>query len=569
MEFGNVTIWRKVPCVLRDGVTLYADVYRPSDAKDYPVLLMRQPYGRMIASTVSHAHPVWYASRGYMVVVQDVRGRGDSEGEFVPFAHEAEDGFDTIEWAAELPGSNGCVGMYGFSYQGATQWAAASLHPERLVAIAPSMTAADLYRGWMYPYGSFDVQSCLPWAYQLARDGARRAGDAKAEAACSRIMAEPGAILRQLPYTEGHPLLERYMPAFFEWAEHPDYDDYWAKFNWLESFRKHPIPTLHIGGWYDFLLHGTVQSYTALQDDGRSPNLFHRLEIGPWTHIPWGRRAGGLDHGPEADGGMHLRQARWFDYWLKGERSNGLFEEPPVRYFEPIAGDWVRTDRYGSSIDEGSGMRLYLSGSEVPANGALGGGRLMERAESIDAGAAPDVFVYDARLPMPLSQTVPADQSGRQDRYEILVYTGVPLVEELHLFGSPRLSVQCQVMDGPTDLVASLTLLLPGGDARFLSAGRTEIGSSALKEGGIGGWETAEIELRPLAIRCPPGSALRLELTGSGFPLLLRHPNGRPIAEAIHAGPGDLGIAAVAVASKPDFVSLLELPIVGGTRATG
>nr|WP_254638977.1 CocE/NonD family hydrolase [Cohnella sp. GbtcB17] len=554
--------------MLRDGVTLYADIYRPSDANPYPVLLMRQPYGRMIASTVSHAHPVWYASRGYMVVVQDVRGRGDSEGEFVPFAHEAQDGYDTVEWAAALPGSNGRVGMYGFSYQGATQWAAASLHPERLVAIAPSMTAADLYSGWMYPYGSFDVNNCLPWAYQLARDTARRAGDTEAEAACTRIMAESGSILRQLPYSEGHPLLERYMPAYFDWARHPEYDDYWERFNWLEPFCKQPIPALHIGGWYDFLLHGTIRSYTALQD-AYSPSLFHRLEIGPWMHIPWGRRAGGYDHGPEADGGMHLLQVRWFDYWLKDDRDNDLFEEPPVRYFEPMTRSWVRKERYESPLQEGDVRCLYLSGSETPANGALGGGRLVERSESIQAESAPDVFVYDARLPMPLSQTVPTDVSGRQDRYEILVYTSAPLAEELQLFGSAKLSVRCQVMDGPTDLVASLSLLLPGGEARFLSAGRTEIGVATRNEGGVCGWETAEIELRPFAIRCPAGASIRLELTGSGFPLLLRHPNGRSIAEAVLAGAGDLRIAAVAVDSKPDCASVLELPIVRGTSGSG
>lgn len=131
MKFGNVVIRRKVPCTMRDGITLYSDIYLPDETGEYPVLLMRQPYGRSIASTVTHAHPVWYASKGYIVVIQDVRGRGESEGEFNPFVQEAEDGFDTIEWAASLSGSTGNVGMYGFSYQGLTQWAAVSLHPLR------------------------------------------------------------------------------------------------------------------------------------------------------------------------------------------------------------------------------------------------------------------------------------------------------------------------------------------------------------------------------------------------------------------------------------------------------
>lgn len=565
MKFGDVSIRRKVPCTLRDGVTLYADIYMPIGGGECPVLLMRQPYGRSIASTVSHAHPVWYASRGYIVVVQDVRGRGDSEGVFTPFAHEAEDGYDTVEWAAALPGSNGKVGMYGFSYQGAVQWAAASLRPPRLAAIAPSMTAADPYHGWMYPYGSFDAQNCLPWAYQLARDGARRAGDAEAEALCAQAMQDPASLLRRLPLNGGHPLLERYMPAYFDWAGHPEYDDYWAGLNWLEAFRQKPVPALHIGGWYDFLLHGTIQSFTALQrDGGRSPDLFHRLVIGPWTHIPWGRKAGGIDHGPEADGGMHLIQARWFDYWLKGEADNGAYEEAPVRYFEPFGQRWEEADAWpdAEAASRGTTSRLFLSGSELPANGALGGGRLTDLEEKIDKKAAPDVFVYDARLPMTLASALPADRSPQQDRYEILVYTGEPLREGLHVLGSPKVRAVCQTLDGPTDLVAVLTLLLPGGEARFLSVGRTEIGSAgAMCEGG---WETAAIELRPIAVHCPAGSSIRLELTGSAFPLLLRHPNGAPLSCAAGAGPGELNIATVAVAGGKGALSRIELPLAGG-----
>jgi putative CocE/NonD family hydrolase len=561
MEFGNVTIQRKVPCVLRDGVTLYADIYRPADGKDYPVLLMRQPYGRKIASTVSHAHPVWYASHGYMVVIQDVRGRGDSEGEFTPFAHEAEDGYDAVEWAAGLPGSSGRVGMYGFSYQGAVQWAAASLHPPHLTAIAPSMTAADLYHGWMYPYGSFDAQSCLPWAYQLARDSARRAGDAEAEALCTRVMQEPGAVLGRLPLSEGHPLLEKYLPAYFDWAGHPEYDEYWTRFNWLEAFLERPIPAFHIGGWYDFLLQGTLQSYAALQRSGeRTPELFHRLEIGPWMHIPWGRKAGGIDHGPEADGNMHLKQVEWFDYWLKDKRDNGLFEEPPVRYFETGSKRWVEARSFPDIARPNRTRRWYISGSELPANGSLGGGRLTEQLERIDDSSAPDVYVYDARLPMPLASVLPADRSAQQDRYEILVYSGEPLEQNLHLLGSPKVNVVCQVMDGPTDLVAVLTLLLPSGEARFLSVGRTEIGGMDETEG-VSRWQEAEMVMRPVAVLCPKGSALRLELTGSAYPLLMRHPNGMPLKDAVKAGPDHLAIAVVAVKSGRGCASWIELPI--------
>ncbi|MFC5468010.1 CocE/NonD family hydrolase [Cohnella suwonensis] len=552
MRFGNVTLKQKVPCAMRDGVTLYSDIYMPEESGEYPVLLLRQPYGRKIASTVSHAHPVWYASKGYMVIVQDVRGRGDSEGEFVPFVHEAEDGFDTVEWAASLPHSNGRVGMYGFSYQGIVQWAAASLRPPGLIAIVPSMTTGDLHR-WVYPFGSFS-QGMLIWAYQLARDSARRAGDTGAEAVCSRILNDPQEMLRRMPLNERDPILVEYCPAYFDWVNHSEYDGYWDGLNWLKKFVEAPIPTLHIGGWYDFLLEGTLQSYQALQKLPRTPELFHRLEIGPWVHIPWGRKPGGIDHGPEADGDMHRKQLRWFDYWLKGERDNGVFDEPPVRYFELESMRWREAGRFP---DGEGGRRWYMTGSEIPANGALGGGGLTERKAAIDHSAASDVFVYDARLPMPLAGFAPVDRSAQQDRYEILVYSGEPLQESVQVFGAPSVNVTCQSMDGPTDLVAILSLLLPDGRAKFLSVGRIEIGV-----GGAGDeWRAARIEMRPFAAEFPVGSALRLELTGSAFPTLFRHPNGLPMKEAHRAEDGDLNIAVVAVVSREGMESWIELPV--------
>ncbi|MDY7015701.1 MAG: CocE/NonD family hydrolase, partial [Cyanobacteriota bacterium] len=144
---------------VRDGTRLDADIYRPDSGDRFPVLLMRQPYGRAIASTVVYAHPRWYAARGYIVVVQDVRGRGTSQGEFRLFEREAEDGFDTVEWAAQLPGSTGEVGMYGFSYQGMTQLYAASARPSALKVLCPGMVGYNLYSDWAYENGAFCLQA--------------------------------------------------------------------------------------------------------------------------------------------------------------------------------------------------------------------------------------------------------------------------------------------------------------------------------------------------------------------------------------------------------------------------
>ncbi|SDD53335.1 hypothetical protein SAMN05428987_5166 [Paenibacillus sp. CF095] len=558
MKFGNVVIRRKVPCTMRDGITLYSDIYLPDETGEYPVLLMRQPYGRSIASTVTHAHPVWYASKGYIVVIQDVRGRGESEGEFNPFVQEAEDGFDTIEWAAGLSGSTGNVGMYGFSYQGLTQWAAASLNPPALKAIAPSMCPADMYHGLFYPHGSFALGNHLPWAFQLARDTAQRAGDFETAEQCSRLIRSPEEMLWKMPLNERHPILEQYFPAFYDWTDHQAYDEYWERMNWIDEIAREPVPALHIGGWYDAFLMGTLQSFEALQATATS-DCFQRLIVGPWAHIPWGRRAGGIDHGEQADGGHHLEQLRWFDYWLKGKEDMELPGELPIRYFDQLSHEWHTAEQLPSVFEDGSSPSesFYLSGSQTPANGAAGGGRLEKHKEDVEE-AVPDVFVYDSRLPMRLDSYLPSDRTAIQERQEILVYTGGPIPENIPIFGSPELSVQYQTLGGPTDLVAVLTTVSENGTARLLSVGRTEIcseGADASNE-----WRTARIRLRPLAATLPAGSYVRLELTGSAFPLFARHPNG-VWDERNSTGTGGLKIATTAVRSFKQDISCLKLPL--------
>ncbi len=175
LECGEgVRLERGVRARMRDGVELISDHYYPPQPSPQPTLLMRQPYGRDIASTVVYAHPVWFARHGYNVVIQDVRGRGDSEGDFYPFRHEGADGADTIAWLRKRPESNGRVGMYGFSYQGMTQLLAAAEQPEGLLCISPGMTACDLYHGWFYHQGALRLASTLGWGLQLLKEDARR-----------------------------------------------------------------------------------------------------------------------------------------------------------------------------------------------------------------------------------------------------------------------------------------------------------------------------------------------------------------------------------------------------------
>lgn len=315
MKFGNVAIERRVPCVMRDGITLYADIYTPAVPGPHPVLLMRQPYGRALASTVSHAHPVWYADKGYMVVIQDVRGRGSLRAGLIR-------SFMRLRTASTR--SNGRRGFrlkrqsrhVRIFLSGLTQWAAASLRPPALAAMAPSMCPADLYHGMFYPHGAFALGDHLLGHFSW--HGIRtQAGDDEAVMLCSRMMRQPDNELWSLPLARKHPVMEQYFPAYYDWLAHPSYDAYWAQRNWLPELLASPIPALQIGGWYDSFLMGTLQSYEALQELPRTRECFHRLIVGPWSHIPWGRKAGGVDHGADAMGGIHMEQVRWFDYWLK------------------------------------------------------------------------------------------------------------------------------------------------------------------------------------------------------------------------------------------------------------
>ena len=160
-----------------DGVRLDADVWRPAEPGPHPVLLMRQPYGRSIASTVVYAHPAWYAARGYIVAIQDVRGRGTSQGEFACWSTRRRTGWRRSPGRPPLPGSTGSVGMYGFSYQGMTQLLAAARHPPALKAIAPAMAAWDMWADFATEGGAFRLQAGFGWGCQLALETARRAGD--------------------------------------------------------------------------------------------------------------------------------------------------------------------------------------------------------------------------------------------------------------------------------------------------------------------------------------------------------------------------------------------------------
>jgi putative CocE/NonD family hydrolase len=534
IDCGNgVRLERGVRCTLSDGVALVSDHYYPAASMEmdgpWPTLLMRQPYGRDIASTVVYAHPVWFARHGFHVVIQDVRGRGGSEGDFYAFRDEGRDGAETIEWLRQHPASNGRIGMYGFSYQGATQLLAAAENPEGLICIAPHMTAADLYHGWFYHQGALRLASTLGWGIQMLREDARRRGlraaSDRLEAAWANVRAQSSFV----PYAEHPAICDPELPGYVrDWIAHrePDSnsDAFWRELDISTRIDKIQIPALHISGWYDTYLEGSIAGYLALRNEAGS--AFARenqyLLAGPWIHIPWGDRVGERSLGEAANLDTDSLLLRWFNHWLKD--SGEFAAEPRVRHFVLGENQWRGTDEWPAECL----LTLYLH-SRGNANSRKGDG-LLNAAVPVEDEPR-DIFVYDPEVPVlapggAQSLSGPCDQSAAEMGNHMLVYTSAPASTTTYIFGQPRVTLYAATSAVSADLTAKLVRVSASGSAEFLCIG---IARSS--------WLFRETEYLPDTVRCwqftleptsiaiAAGECLRLEIASSAFPLYDRNPS--------------------------------------------
>lgn len=490
----------------RDGVRLDADVYRPAAPGTYPVLLMRQPYGRAIASTLCYAHPTWYAACGYIVVVQDVRGRGSSEGTFRLFEDEARDGFDTIAWAAQLDGSNGAVGMYGFSYQGTDQLLAAALQPPALKALAPAMIGWDLRTDWAYENGAFCLRANLGWAIQIAAETARLKGDA----AAFRDLAAAAGALPLADLVPARPdLMERYRQYthYFDWIGRPDDDAAWQRISPSASARElaaHGPPMLFVGGWYDTHLRGTLDAYRAIAAGARVPV---RLVVGPWAHSPWTRRAGGLDFGVEAIGEIDQLQVRWFDHWLKGV-GNGAERDAPVRLFDLGANAWSDLPAWPQHA-----VRYALASSGRAAIDERAGRLALESG----GGDPIDYVVHDPWRPAPSiggafgTPAGPLERSAHEQRPDVMTFTTAPLTAPLRLAGDVTAELFVSADAPQFDVACTLSRVTSDGRSYELASGYAHVAAPAA-DGAV------RVPMRATCVSLRAGEALRLSIAGAAFP---------------------------------------------------
>ena len=556
---------------MRDGTVLRTDVFRPAEQeRTLPVILMRMPYGKSQAQTQVYGHPITYAQTGYIVAVQDTRGRGRSDGDFYPFLNEMDDGYDTVEWAAQLEGSSGRVGMYGFSYAGATQLFAAVTAPPHLTCIAPATTGGNCYEGWIYRGGALSLAFAVSWGLKLSFQDALKKGDMKRARALKEAQGSPGRYFDHLPPSSISLLNEDDCPYFQDWLSHPTYDSYWQRWSIESLYDRVQVPTLHIGGWYDFFKDGTISNFIGIRNAGNVHPDRNHLLMGPWYHMPWPSILNGHDFGPDAKNDIDRIQLRWFDRWLK----DIVIQEPTENDPSEVRVFTMGRNRWESYSDwpprDASEMIMYLNG-HGPANSLDGAGTLTNEAP---VDETQDIFTYDPWSPVQsvgghsccvpgLTPMGPKDQRPVESHPQVLVYDSAALSEEVVVAGpvTARLWVATSAVD--TDFVAKLVDVWPDGQAINICEGilRMSYRDGYERPSLLEPWRVYEVEV-DLGHTCNvflPAHRIRLEVTSSCYPHWDRNLNTGVHGEIEEDA--DVQLATQIVFRGPDRPSLLMLPV--------
>ncbi|WP_054948672.1 CocE/NonD family hydrolase [Numidum massiliense] len=562
----EVTVTRDVRVPLRDGVTLSADVYLPRQDGRYPAIVVRTPYGKTSVDIYETA--TYFATHGYAVVYMDVRGRGDSEGRFVPYRNEGQDGYDSVEWVAAQPWCDGEVGTMGGSYLARIQWLTALTQPPHLRTMIAAVTPSDPFVEW--PTG-VPTPHHLCWLYMVS----------------GRVMQNVDvvdweSIYAHLPLREMDELTGRNMPHWREELAHPQLDDWWRQIAYQDKFHLIDLPVLHISGWYDDEQVGTPLNFAGMTSHAatEAARRSQKILMGPWPHnINQSTKLGDIDFGPTSLIDLKGYQLRWFDYWLKGEH-NGVMDEAPVRLFVTGANEWRDEGEWPLQRTTWTPYYLHSGGR---ANSRFGDGRLtLERptaahGEGVDrsqggtgAEAATDTYVYDPRDPVPFITDMVSSQIGGPDDYaaierrdDVLVYSSEPLAEDTEVIGPVKMELYAASTAKDTDFMVKLLDVWPNGYAQRLTDGmvrarfRDGMDKPSLIEPGtiykyvVDCWNTCHRFLR--------GHRIRIEIASSAFPKYDRNLNtGAPLGQT-----REVTVAEQTVYHDRAHPSAIILPVIG------
>ncbi len=551
---------------MRDGTVLRADIYRPSEQGRFPILLERTPYNK--SGEVEFGHLA--AAAGYVAIIQDVRGRYTSEGEWYPFKHESQDGYDTVEWAAGLPYSNGKVGMFGGSYVGATQMLTAIAHPPHLAGICPVVTASNYHNGWTYQGGAFEQWFNESWTSGLAQDTLNRFVQNNTNARIG-IWKLP---LANYPLFNFKPsALETDRPGelaayFLDWLAHPNYDDYWKRWSIEDHYPQIQVPALTVAAWYDIFQGGSLRNYEGIKLKGGSEAARHgqHLLVAIGGHAGSGRKIGDVDFGPAAaEFDEDKVTLDWYNYLFKGVQNQ--FARKPVRIFVMGVNQWRDEDNWPLS---GARTTKYFLHSSSNANSLRGDGSLSITAP---ASEPTDHYVYDPANPVPTIggplccdglhlPPGPRDQRPAEAREDVLVYSTSPFSKDLEVTGPVRVELYAKSSAVDTDFTAKLVDVWPNGFAQNLTEGIIRaryrdsqempemMNPEQVYKFAIDLWSTSNVFRQ--------GHRLRLEISSSNFPRFDRNLNTGEDPES-----GSRYVSATnTIYHDAGHPSVLELPVV-------
>ena len=548
----RASIGNMVP--MSDGVCLATDVWLPDGPGKFPAILVRTPYHRI-------GGPVHYVHHGYAVVVQDCRGKYDSEGVFTPLADEARDGHDTVSWIAEQKWCNGRIGTLGGSYLGFVQIPAASGGHEALRCMVPQVTSASYFRHWARYDGCPALANALMWNLT--------------HAICRTKPAQShfdwGELYRLTTLDDIFARVGYECETLRQWAEHDRYDEYWQGIDQFPMHEKIKVAGCHMGGWFDHHLQGQCETYGRIRDLGatETARTGQRLIIGPWGHSTFGstgeshRRYGDWDFTTAADVPARTFEKRFLDLHLK-DQDDGLSGEPPVRVFLMGADRWIDLDDWPPP--NAQDHVLYLR-SKGHADTRTGPGRLTPELPDRDP---PDRYTYDPSDPMPtrggpvyqgIEARGPLDQRPLFDRSDFCYYIGEPLPKPLAVVGNVELDLWVASSAEDADFIARLCVVEPSGAVTCFTYGslrcRYRESWSDPKPLEPGQPTRIHIQMGHTAYVFPRGSRIALLITGSCFPRIIPNPN--TMAPPFSGGPAQP--AEHSVFHDTEHRSCLHLPV--------
>ncbi|MGM9798924.1 MAG: CocE/NonD family hydrolase [Parabacteroides sp.] len=546
-----MVIYTNVMTPMRDGVKLASNIYRLKGADRQSVLVNRTPYGkdaRRGNQEIEH-----FVKSGYTVVVQDVRGRYNSEGEYYPFVNETDDGVDLFTWIASQPWCDGNIGTFGSSYHGATQWLPARKSPEAVKTMIAEVTFSDMYEGTAYQGGAKVLHDLSGAVNNIIPSDMKRRGNNEQTASLTEV-------LNTLPMTS-HPLLQGCKGFYIDRLNHPTPSIYWEQMSANAGYDGVKVPVMNISGWYDIFLWGTIQNYMNMRKHGGSELARNnqRLILGPWHH---GHKSGvfpDVDFGEKAsENYINLSdiKRRWYDHWVRGIE-NGIEDEAPVMYFTMGSNEWHTAKEW--PLPETQYRPMYLSDN-----------RTLSWTEPVETSS--DSYTYDPMNPVPtvggqvlgVASPGPYDQSEIEKREDVLVYTSPVLDKAVEVTGMVELKLYISSSALDTDFTGKLVDVYPDGRAIILTEGilraryRNGMTTPQLMDPGkiyeldVNLWATSNVFL--------PGHRIRLEVSSSNFPRFNRNSNsGGNIANEPKE---EYRPAVNTVYHSPQYTSRLILPII-------